>query len=295
MTNYPLISIIFPNFNGGKEPLDCLSSINNLKYPKNKLEVIIVDNHSTDGSDTAIKKQFPKVNLLKMTENLGFAEAINTGIKHARGKYIFIANDDLVFEKNSLKILINFLVQHANIGIIGGKIYYKYKPDKIASGGYLMNKWTGNIYPASDPDIAKEPDWLQGCAVLIPKSVFNKIGLLDPGYILSFDDFDLCQRAKNAGYKIVYLPYAVFWHGESLTVNRNKPHKYFHWYKSKFRFILKHLPPINILSIFIIQILIISPFRAIILHDGRFIPFLKGLYWNIKNFPQTIALRKIKP
>src|SRR4030042_4827442 len=102
--NYPMISIIFPNYNGGQNPLECLSSIEKLNYPKSKLETIIVDNHSTDESITKIKKQYLWVKIIELKKNLGFAGGINKGIKKANGTYLFITNDDILFEKNSLKI-----------------------------------------------------------------------------------------------------------------------------------------------------------------------------------------------
>lgn len=290
--SYPTVSIVFPNYNGGKEPLECLASIRKLNYPREKIEVTVVDNNSKDGSDLTIKQKFPEVILLKNKKNFGFAKAVNLGIEKSSGKYIFIGNDDLIFEKNSLKNLVEYSLKHQKVGILGGKIYFKAEPNKICSAGYMMDRWTGNVCLAPHPDKMKEPDWLQGCALLIPRKLFTKIGLLDSNYKLLFDDFDLAIRAKKAGFKVVYNPTAVFWHGESLTVDQNKPHKYYHWYKSKFRFLLKHMPIPNVLSILFFQMFIFTPYRALILKDGRFVPFLKGLSWNIKNLPKTLALRK---
>lgn len=288
----PKVSIIFPNYNGGKEPLECLSSIRKLNYPNGAIEIIVIDNHSTDSSDLAIKKKFKEVKLIQNKNNSGFAKAINQGLKIARGSYIFIGNDDIVFEKNSLLDLINYSLSHPDVGVLGGKIFFKNPKNKICSTGYMMNKWTGNVYASPNPNIIKEPDWVQGCALLIPKRVFTKVGLYDSGYFLSFDDYDLCQRVKNAGFKVVYYPHAVFWHGESLTVDKNPSFKYFHWYKSKIRFIIKHLPPVNIASIMFIQLLFITPARAIILQDGRFVPFLKGFIWNLAHLNKTLRARK---
>lgn len=289
----PKVGIIFPNHNGGKEPIECLSSINKLNYPKKNLEIIIIDNNSTDGSEIKIKKFYPKVKLIKLKQNIGFAQSINLGINKTQGEYIFIGNDDIVFHPDSLKVMTEYMMRHPEVGITGGKIYYKKMPNKICSSGYMMNFWTGNIQPAPNPDQIKEPDWVQGCALLIPKKVILKIGLLDPQYQLLFDDFDLAMCVKKAGYKVIYLPHAIFWHGESLTVDRNKPHKYYHWYKSKFRFLIKHLPIINIISITLIQIIFIAPYRALILRDGRFTPLIKGLWWNIIHLPPTIKSRYV--
>lgn len=284
---YPSVSIIFPNYNGGAEPLECLESIKKLNYPKDKIETIVIDNNSHDGSDREIKKRFPSVKLIKNKQNIGFAPAVNMGIQKAGGKYIFIGNDDIILERNSLKTLIEYSLKNPKAGVLGGKIFYKSDPKKICSRGYMMNKFTGDVYVSGG---TTHPDWVQGCALLVPKKVLTKIGPLDAGYKLSFDDYDLCQRTRSAGFDVIYVPQAVFWHGESVTVDKNKPHKYYHWYKSKFRFLIKNMPVSSIVSILLFQILIATPYH-LIQRDGRFIPFLKGLIWNIKHLSQTLKLR----
>lgn len=291
MKKLPTVSIIFPNFNGGKEPLDCLTSIQKLNYEKSKIETIVIDNNSQDGSDIKIKSEFPKVKLIKNSQNLGFAKAVNQGIKISKSNYVFVTNDDIVFEKNSLINLVNFAQQYSGASVIGGKIFYKYKPKKLASAGYKINIWTGAIKIAENPDLAKEPDWVQGCAILIPKLVFKKIGLFDTGFSHLFEDVDFCFRARRAGFKIIYFPNAKFWHGESLTADKNKSAKYLNWYKGKFRFIFKNLPIVNILSIVFIQTFLVIPYRAIVLKDGRLLPFIKGIIWNITNLSGTLKLR----
>jgi len=291
MKSLPLVSIIFPNYNGGMQPVDCISSIKKLNYPKDKIEIIVIDNHSTDGSleqlkvkSSKLKVEGRRLKILGNKENVGFAKAINQGIKQSNGEYIFIGNDDIVFEKDSVKNLVAYALINPNVGILGGKIFSKNKPSKVISCGYMMNKWTGNIYPSSNPNVIREPDWIQGCAMLVRKSLFDQIGIFDENFsLIYFEDFDFCLRAKKAGYTIIYLPSAHFWHGQSKTMDKDLQRKYYQWYKNKVRFIIKNLPIFNILSILLIQFFIITPYRALVLKDGRFIPFLKGLFWNIKN------------
>lgn len=292
MITYPKVSIIFPNYNGGKEPLECLSSVYKLSYPMDKIEVIVIDSNSTDGSDLMIKRKFPQVELIKMKENVGFARAINQGIKQSNGDYIFITNDDIVFEKNSLKNMIEYMEKNPIVGITGGKIFLKSNPKKIVSCGYMMNIWTGKVYPANQPNSIKEPNWVQGCAMLIPKIALKKMGLLDTGFSHYFEDFDICLRAKKSGFSVHYLPNAIFWHGEATTGNKDKKNKYYQWYKNKIRFVIKNLPFLNTVSVLLIQLLIIAPYRAIILRDGRFFPFVKGFFWNIIHLPQTLEARR---
>jgi len=294
MKNYPSVSIIFPTYNGGKEPIECITSIKKLNYPKDKLEIIVVDNGSTDGSLAALRRfkiQDSRFKIIENKINLGFAKGVNLGIKKSHGDYIFIGNDDIVFEKNSLKNLVDYSLNHPGVGILGGKIFFKSHPKKISSSGYMMNKWTGSVYVAPKPNKIKGPDWLQGCALLIPKKVLDELGLLDAEFTHFFEDYDLSIRAKRAGFKIIYLPSAIFWHRESTTANKDKPKKYYHWYRNKFRFILKNMPLANVLSITLVQILLISPYRAVVLRDGRLTPFLKGFSWNIKNLSRTIKAR----
>lgn len=294
--NYPAVSIIFPNFNGGKEPLECLFSITNLNYPKNKIEIIIIDNASTDGSLQKIKNQSAnwrtKLKIIENKENLGFVRAINQGIKQSTGNYVFIGNDDVVFEKNSLKNMVEYMEKHPSVAITGGKIFLK-TTQKIVSCGYMMNHWTGNIYPAPNPQTIKEPDWVQGCAMLIKKSLLRKIGLLDDNFsLIYFEDFDICLRATKTGHRIIYLPAAHFWHGQSTTMDKNLSHKYYQWYKNKIRFVIKNLPTLQLLSILLFQTVIVVPYRLIILRDRRFLPFIKGFLWNIEHITETLSERR---
>ena len=294
MRKYPTVSIIFPNYNGGTQPTECIRSITNLSYPLSKIEVIMIDNHSSDNSVKLVKKRFPWVKIIVNAQNLGFAHAVNIGIKAALGKFVFIGNDDIIFEKNSLQNLFNYLLSHQKVGVISGKIFVKSDPKKITSAGFMMNKWTGNIHTSVSPNKIKEPDWVPGCAMLVPKTVTRTVGLFDTNFsLIYFEDFDYCVRVKQAGYKVVYIPQAVFWHGVTKTMNRNASVKYFEWYKNKIRFIFKHLPLINILSILLIQTLFVIPLRTLIFRDGRFIPYIRGFIANLKNLPALRSARSL--
>ncbi|MBI2011688.1 glycosyltransferase family 2 protein [Candidatus Daviesbacteria bacterium] len=176
---YPKVSIIFVNYNGGKQPIECLKSIFRLNYPQRKIEIIVIDNGSTDGSLKKIKR-FHKVKLIENKSNLGFAGSINQGVLISKGEYIFMGNDDIVFEKDSLLEMVQFAKSRPEIGVIGGKILDKVNPKRVISLGYFMNKITGNVYPNKSEDLSKSIDWLQGCALLISRKTLKKVGLFDP-------------------------------------------------------------------------------------------------------------------
>lgn len=285
------VSIIFPTHNSGREPLKCLESIAGFTYPKSKIEIVVIDNGSTDGTSVRVRRKYPNIKLIKNIANVSFAKAINQGLKIASGQFILITNDDVIFEKNCLTRLIQYLDEHPDTGIVGGKIYSKTSPSTVTSAGFVFNRWTGEVSEKSDRETVIVPDWIQGCALLVRRAVIEDIGPFDEGFTYFFEDFDLCLRAKKAGWKIAGIPSAILWHGGSTTFDRNLPQKYTHWYQAKIRFILKHLPFINVLSMLLFQTLLVMPYRALILRDGRMLPFLKGVIWNISHLSQTITSR----
>ena len=286
----PFVSIIFSNYNGGREPLECLASINKLNYPKNKIETIVIDNGSWDNSPEKIAGKFPQVKLIKLKKDIGLPASLNLGIKRSAGKYIFIANDDIVLEKNSIKNMVNFLEKNTNVGVLGGKVFYKDDPKKLSDSACDFNFYLGEIKKG----LAKgnQIKWLQSCAIMIPRAIFQKVGLFDSGfYPLYFDDFDFCLRVKNSGFKIVYLPSAVFWHGVGKTTQKFPSKKvYYWWYKNKIRFLLKNAAPIQIITCLIAQILATS-FKSI--KEKQFILaiLLKAMFENLTALPQTLKLR----
>ncbi len=287
----PNISIIFPNYNGGKEPLECLESITGLTYPRHLIEVIVIDNGSIDGSKEAITYFFPWVKLIENKTNYGFAPAINLGIKSSKGSLIFIGNDDLVFASQSISVLVSHFDQTPETGIAGGTIFFKNAPQSISSSGFYIHRYTGNI-SIGKPFVFSHPDWIQGCALMVRRSVIDTIGVLDENYSkIYFEDSDFCFKARKSGYTIDYVPEAVFFHGQSTTMDKNKRQKYYYWYKNKIRFILINFSSINIYSVLLVQIIII-PIRIVTFWDGRFISIVLGFFWNFSNLYETLNNRK---
>lgn len=199
------------------------------------MEVVVVDNASTDGSVEEIKTRFKDITMLQNNRNLGFAEGNNVGIKYALAHgadYIILLNNDTVVDKNLVNKLLKAMEKDRTIGIVGPKIYFapgfEYHSDRYEdkergkviwyAGGKI--DWQ-NIYAShrgvdevdhGQYDKAEETDFVSGCAMTVRREVFEKIGLLDSKYFLYYEDNDLCQRAKRAGFKIFYIPCAFLWH-----------------------------------------------------------------------------------
>lgn len=282
LSELPRVTILTPNWNSGRQILEFIASIKALNYPRQLIETIIIDNNSQDGSPQQISQKFPWVKLIRLKENVGFPKAVNIGIKQSTGAYIFIGNDDLVLSPDSIWQMVKKLEDRPEIGILGGKIFFKDKRRGLASSGNTFNFLLGiNKNDNRSPNQEKEPLWVDGCAMMIPRDVIKKVGLLDEGFsLIYFEDADFAIRTKAAGFKVVYDPKIIFYHGQSLSFKKFPSYgKWLQWYKSKTRFILKHSPLLFIFTSLTVQLLTIFC-RNIIYQDGSFRPLLQAFKWN---------------
>lgn len=281
----PTVSIIFPTYNGWQDTKLCLESIKRLDYPKDRLEVIIVDNASSDKTVPLIRQNFPFVKVFPQEKNLGFAKAVNLGIKKAKGDYLLIANNDVVFDKNYLICLLKFLQENPAVGIVGGKVYYKNPKDKIAFAGARFNFYTGLLRPSKSPNKTCETDWVTGCNMLVKREVLAKIGSFDEKFFFYFEDLDLCLRAKRAGYKIIFYPKAILWHGEGESINREDWQKKSEfYYQGKTRVLFKHATKLELLSSLLFQFSLGLLYQLFILKHQNYTPATRALIKNLKDF-----------
>ncbi len=210
----PTVSIVIVNYNGEYFLEPCLKSVFNLNYPKTKLEIIVVDNGSTDGSIDLIKKQFPKVKIIENDVN-NYCKANNLGIKESKSDYIAFLNNDTEVDKNWLIELIKIIEEDSKIGAVGSKILYP--NGQISNVGHfgLPNFYWGEKGAFENADQfanIEERNSLCGVAVLYPKRIFGKVGCFDEDFIIYMEDVDMSYRVKQGGFKLVYVPDAIIKH-----------------------------------------------------------------------------------
>lgn len=226
------LSIIIVNWNTKDLVLRCLDSIAKSK-PKLRYEVIVVDNGSTDGSVTALKKlqksRHPKlqVRLIENQENLGFAKANNQGIKKAEGKYVLLLNSDAQIKKGAIKKLVKFVEKKKDAGGVGPKFL---NPDGSKQGSVfrlptigraVRQYWMGEKgFLEKYVPKGKKPKEVEGLSMgcfLLTQNALKSVGKLDERYFMYFEDLDYCRRIERAGLKLYYLPSAevVHYHGAS--------------------------------------------------------------------------------
>ena len=227
MQNECKLSIITVNYNGFKDTCELIDSI-----PFNdSMEVIVVDNASTEDKASFIQNNYPNVKVLRNEKNLGFAGGNNLGIKAAKGKYIFLVNNDTIFKDVNVQSLIDRLESSPKIGVVCPKIRFSWGNNPIQFTGYtplskitVRNKSIG--FGEEDRGQYNTPHstpYAHGAAMMIKREVINKVGLMPECYFLYYEELDWSMMITRAGYEIWYEPACTIYHKESQTTGQNSP------------------------------------------------------------------------
>jgi GT2 family glycosyltransferase len=235
MSNSPLVFIIILNWNGKKDTIECLHSLEKVTYPNKK--IIVVDNASSDGSVEEIQRLFSEVEVIVNDTNLRFAGGNNVGIKRAieqGAEYILLLNNDTIVEIDFLSRLVEEAQKNEKIGMVGPKIYYYSDPKRLWYAGGKIILWKGLIahigvheIDEGQYDSIKETAYITGCCILVKRSVIETVGLLDESYYIYGEDADWCVRVARAGFKLIYVPSALIWHKLSVASGGH-----FSWFKN---------------------------------------------------------------
>ncbi|HSX03971.1 MAG TPA: glycosyltransferase family 2 protein [Rhabdochlamydiaceae bacterium] len=235
----PKIFIIILNWNGKKDTLECLSSVEKINYQN--FEVVVVDNGSSDDSVSVIKTAFPQITLLETGKNLGYAEGNNVGIRYAMDSgadFLFILNNDTTLDPEILTHFAEGFKEKPEAGILGAKIYLYHERNKFDHLGGKWNRKTfafdliaqGQIDDGKTWETMEELDYVCGAGFMVRKEVVTAIGLFEPKFFLYWEDADFCYRARKYGFKIMTCPNSKLWHKVSSSFVGGKVHSsYFIW------------------------------------------------------------------
>ncbi len=259
-----LLAVIVASYNSKKYLQKCIDSVIKFIPEKDKelIEIIIVDNNSTDGSKELVEEfcgNYFFIRSIMNDKNMGFAYANNQAISSSSADYFFLLNSDTEIFENSIENVLRYIkndIPSDKIGILGPKIINSdgTVQDSCRKFPSLINAAAHNIlslinpdnrfsrhYKMSDADRSRsfETDWVSGSAMLISKAALNISGLFDEKYFMYVEDVDLCYRMWQSGYKVIYFPDIKVLHhiGKSGDNNPVKVQKLMQ--KSALRFFLK--------------------------------------------------------
>jgi len=230
------ISIIVLNWNQRELTVSCLNSL--LQIDTSAVNVVVVDNASTDSSASYLSAQFPKITLLQSKHNLGYAGGNNVGIRYAlecNADYILILNNDTIVDSTFLNIMVKQMDKNPRIAIAGPKTYITGTNKTIYSTSARFIKMLAQPFfvgfkkeDKGQFDKYFETDFVPGSCMLIRRDVFEKIGLFNEDFFLLFEDIEFCLRAKERGYDTAYIPNAIIWHQFSSSIGYQSPcHLYY--------------------------------------------------------------------
>lgn len=207
----PDLSVIIVNYNTAELLKQCLASISDEKV---NMEIIVVDNASTDNSAQVVRSQFNHVHLYVNDMNLGFGKANNLGIKMASGRYLLLLNPDTKVVPGAFESMVRYMDLHPAIGLAGAKIL---NPDNSLQPSiehrYPGQQRTKNEIGALPGDIA----WVLGACMIARSDSIKSISGFDEDFFLYAEEIDLCLRVRKNGWKIGYVPEAaiIHWGGQS--------------------------------------------------------------------------------
>ena len=220
-TDDPLASIVIPNWNGAHHLRVCLDALRAQSYPE--IEVILVDNGSTDGSQALVMEQYPEVRLLALDRNLGLTGGNNTGFQAARGQILMSLNNDTETHPRFVEALLTALQEHPEAGMAAAKMLLFDRRDQIhsAGDGYGLDgiPFNRGVWQQDEGQF-DEPGWIfGGCggAVAYRREMLDDVGLFDESFFMYCEDVDLNWRAQLSGWRCWYTPEAVVYHKLSAT------------------------------------------------------------------------------
>lgn len=243
---FPATAVILVNYQGADDTLACLESLKRLDYPN--LRIIVVDNASKDGSAEKIAQAHPEARLIEAPENRGFSAGNNLGIQDALMQpdmaYVWLLNNDTTVPPDALTRQMETALDNPK-ALIGAMILH---PDgRFQRVGNRLNRWFGGLRGYSEPEAVSlaQVESLTGCSMLIPRSAFSEVGLLDEDYFLYFEDNDYCLRALKSGYACLVSHQAQVFHKEGATTGKNKPLVTYYYQRNRLLLLKRFASPVQ--------------------------------------------------
>ena len=240
------VAIIVLNWNRKDDTLECLDSLENVKYGLSL--TVLVDNGSDDHTVDSVRSRFRDVHIIETGENLGYVGGNNIGISYALkqgAEYIFVLNNDTIVAEDVLDHLVEFAEANPKAGIVGPKVYRYDQPNQVLFAGATFDRYGVLVHDGlgqiDEGQFGQEREtcYIPGCSMLVKKSVIADIGSFDQLFFCLFEEVDLCFRARRAGYSLHLIPSAHIWHKESHTFGGTAAPLYLYYFTRNHLLFLK--------------------------------------------------------
>jgi GT2 family glycosyltransferase len=254
------LSTIVVNYQSRDHLLRCLESLEP-GYAGLEAETVVVDNSPGDGAVEAVEARFPVARSLANTENVGYARAVNRGIRESSGAFVLVMNPDCVCDPGAIPAMLAFLRSHPRTAIAGPQIrnpdgslewsargfpdhftflFNRYSlltrlfPHNRFSRRYLMSDW--------DHESVRDVDWVSGACMMVRREAIDQVGPMDEAFFMFNEDVDWCRRMKLAGWSVTYVPEARVVHHIGASRKRVASQVIYQRHRGMIHYFRKHHP-----------------------------------------------------
>lgn len=240
-----MVLAVIPNYNGGDAVLRCIESVKKQSY--SPIEIIVVDNSSSDNSLQAIKDRFSDITCIETGYNAGWGIACNIGMAHSNSRYIALLNNDAWIEENCIAEMVKAIELKPEYGSCASKILLGDGSDTVEACGLVIAKdgsscGRGRLKPPSEYDAMAEIFCANDCVCLYKREMITEIGEYDPDFFIYCDETDMGFRHQIAGWKCIYQPTAVAHHAHSKSAGSYSNFKAFYVERNRIFLLLKYFP-----------------------------------------------------
>jgi GT2 family glycosyltransferase len=290
------LAIIIVNWNLKLDTLECIASL--VEAGASLEQIIVVDNGSTDSSIQALRDIYPeRLQIIALDANCGYATGVNRGLDYAlinKSQWILLLNNDTIVTPTFIEAMQAAIQTNPSFSIFAPMILYYSQPSLIWSMGdrrvdrtlLTINPYRGKNIDRTFPKVIPI-DFTTGCAMLVNRNVFEKIGLLDESFFMYGEEVDFCWRARQAGFTFACIPAARLWHKISKSSSKDKPGTRYLRIRNQIRFYRRYSSPAGKWFYFIytlVRSLILCAIGLVTKESGLIGPTLRGWWagWNFR-------------
>jgi GT2 family glycosyltransferase len=295
----PGLSVVIPTVRGGADLDACLLSLEGQGYPG--LDVIVVDNASSDPSIEHLSDRFSGLRVLRNDENRGFVGASNQGIAASSAELVLLLNDDTALEPGALHAMVETLSAHPSWGACQAKLLLMEDPGRLdtagsflTSTGFLVHR--GALEPEGAFTESDEIFAAKGAALLLRRASLGEVGTLDPDFFIYLEETDLCWRLWLSGWEVGFAATARVLHRQAGTASTlSGEFVQFHSFKNRISMLLKNLGPVRLgwmLPCHLGLCLGLAAWFSVRGRPGLGVAILRAIAWNAAHLPRTVRKRR---
>jgi GT2 family glycosyltransferase len=288
----PKLAVIIVSWNTKDLTRKCVTSV--LRSQTDfEVEVLVVDNASSDGTPAMVAGEFPQVKLIANQENMGFGRGCNEGLKNTSAENVFFLNPDAEIEPNALQFMVDYLDAHPRVGVVGCALRY---PDGSTQRAYYDfysffgslkdNQLIKKRLKAASEEKTMPVDWVIGAVLMIRTGVLAQVGNFDEDFFLYGEEMELQYRIRKAGWEIIYLPEVAAVHHAGRSAGLARLNSTIHNYRGRYLFLKKHYPLYSVVLYLIKAIFALIFWTTYwgvqsIIQKSEQARNSRNLYWNV--------------